>query len=205
MSQAAVRIYVPRDSAALAVGAEALARAIAAEAAARGLAIELVRNGSRGLLWLEPLVEVATPAGRVGYANLDAAQVGALFDAGWLEGGEHPSRVGLVDELPYLKQQQRLTFARIGITDPLSIDDYLAHGGLEGLRRALTLDGAAACEELIESGLRADAAAPRSRPASSGAPCARRRRRRSTWSAMPTRATRAPSPTAWSWRAIPTA
>ena len=154
MSQAAVRIYVPRDSAALAVGAEALARAIAAEAAARGLAIELVRNGSRGLLWLEPLVEVATPAGRVGYANLDAAQVGALFDAGWLEGGEHPSRVGLVDELPYLKKQQRLTFARIGITDPLSIDDYLAHGGLEGLRRALTLDGAAACEELIESGLR---------------------------------------------------
>ncbi|WP_186118441.1 formate dehydrogenase beta subunit [Burkholderia gladioli] len=154
MSQAAVRIYVPRDSAALAVGAEALARAIAAEAAARGLAIELVRNGSRGLLWLEPLVEVATPAGRVGYANLDAAQVGALFDAGWLEGGEHPSRVGLVDELPYLKKQQRLTFARIGITDPLSIDDYLAHGGLAGLRRALTLDGAAACEELIESGLR---------------------------------------------------
>ncbi len=139
---------------------------------------------------------MATPAGRVGYANLDAAQVGALFDAGWLEGGEHPSRVGLVDELPYLKKQQRLTFARIGITDPLSIDDYLAHGGLDGLRRALTLDGAAACEELIESGLRGRGGA--AFPAGIKWRTVRQAagRRRSTWSAMPTRATRAPSPTA---------
>ncbi|AOK46387.1 formate dehydrogenase [Burkholderia sp. MSMB617WGS] len=148
------RIYVPRDSAALAVGADALARAIEAEAAARGTAIELVRNGSRGLLWLEPLVEIGTAAGRVGYANLTAADVPALFDAGWLDGGEHPARVGIVDEMPYLKRQQRLTFARIGITDPLSIDDYVAHGGLEGLKNALALDGAAACETLVESGLR---------------------------------------------------
>lgn len=148
------RIHVPRDSAALAVGADALARAIEAQAAARGIAIELVRNGSRGLLWLEPLVEVSTPAGRIGYANLTAADVPALFDAGWLEGAAHPACVGIVDEIPYLKRQQRLTFARIGITDPLSIDDYVAHGGLEGLRNALALDGAAACETLVESGLR---------------------------------------------------
>lgn len=148
------RIHVPRDSAALAVGADALARAIEAQAAARGIAIELVRNGSRGLLWLEPLVEVSTPAGRIGYANLTAADVPALFDAGWLDGAAHPACVGIVDEIPYLKRQQRLTFARIGITDPLSIDDYVAHGGLEGLRNALALDGAAACETLVESGLR---------------------------------------------------
>lgn len=148
------RIHVPRDSAALAVGADALARAIEAQAAARGIAIELVRNGSRGLLWLEPLVEVSTPAGRIGYANLTAADVPALFDAGWLDGAAHPACVGIVDEIPYLKHQQRLTFARIGITDPLSIDDYVAHGGLEGLTNALALDGAAACETLVESGLR---------------------------------------------------
>ncbi|KVD74883.1 formate dehydrogenase [Burkholderia sp. ABCPW 14] len=148
------RIHVPRDSAALAVGADALARAIEAEAARRGVTIELVRNGSRGLLWLEPLVEVGTAAGRVGYANLSAADVPALFDAGWLDGGAHPACVGIVDEIPYLKRQQRLTFARIGITDPLSIDDYVAHGGLEGLKNALALDGAAACETLVESGLR---------------------------------------------------
>ena len=148
------RIYVPRDSSALALGADALADAIVREAAQRGVAIELVRNGTRGLLWLEPLVEVETPAGRVGYANVDEADVASLFDAEWLAGGEHPRRVGIVDEIPYLKRQQRLTFARIGITDQLSIDDYLAHEGLAGLKAALAMDGAAACEALVDSGLR---------------------------------------------------
>ena len=152
------RIYVPRDSAALALGADGLADAIAREAAQRGIAIELIRNGSRGLLWLEPLVEVATPRGRVGYANVDTADVASLFDAGFIDAAfdasAHPNHVGIVDEIPYLQKQQRLTFARIGITDPLSTDDYLAHGGLEGLKRALAADGDAACEALIESGLR---------------------------------------------------
>jgi formate dehydrogenase iron-sulfur subunit len=152
----AVRIFVPRDSSALALGADALAAAIEAEAARRGVAIELVRNGSRGLLWLEPLVEVQTSAGRVGYGNVEAADVAALFDAGWLDGGgsTHARAVGLVEEIPYLKRQQRLTFARLGLTDPLSIDDYLAHEGLVGLKAALAMDGDAAVEALIESGLR---------------------------------------------------
>ncbi|MGF6968523.1 formate dehydrogenase iron-sulfur subunit [Paraburkholderia sp. WC7.3g] len=148
------RLYVPRDSSALALGADTLAEAISSEAASRGVEIELIRNGSRGLLWLEPLVEVATPEGRIGYANVDVEDVAALFDAGFIDGGEHARRVGVVDEIPYLKKQQRLTFARIGITDPLSIDDYVAHGGLEGLRNALQADGDTACEALIESGLR---------------------------------------------------
>lgn len=148
------RIFIPRDSAALAVGAEELAHAVAAEAAKRGQSIEIVRNGSRGLLWLEPLLEVETPAGRVGYGNLEAADVPAWFDAGGPSGGDHAAKVGVVDELPYLKKQQRLTFARIGITDPLSLDDYVAHGGLEGLRASIAMGGPKVCEALIESGLR---------------------------------------------------
>jgi formate dehydrogenase iron-sulfur subunit len=148
------RIYVPCDSSALALGADDVAQAIASEAASRGIDIELVRNGSRGLLWLEPLVEVETPLGRIGYANVDVDDVAALFEAGFTQGKQHEQSVGVVDELPYLKRQQRLTFARIGITDPLSIDDYVQHGGLEGLRRALETDGDAACEALLESGLR---------------------------------------------------
>jgi formate dehydrogenase iron-sulfur subunit len=154
MSARLTRIYVPRDSSALALGADALAEAIVREAARRGVALELVRNGSRGLLWLEPLVEVQTPAGRVGYANVEAGEVASLFEAGWLEGGAPARSVGVVDELPYLKRQQRLTFARLGLTDPLSIDDYLAHEGLAGLRAALAMSGEAACEALLESGLR---------------------------------------------------
>jgi formate dehydrogenase iron-sulfur subunit len=148
------RIYVPRDSSALALGADAIAQAIEREAAARGIAIELVRNGSRGLLYLEPLIEVETAEGRVGYANVEPEEVAALFDAGFMQGAPHPRSVGLVEQIPYLRRQQRLTFARIGITDPLSTDDYIAHGGLEGLRNALAMTGADACHTLIESGLR---------------------------------------------------
>ncbi|WP_322015933.1 formate dehydrogenase beta subunit [Paraburkholderia sp. J12] len=148
------RVYVPRDSSALALGADAIALAIEHEAVARGLDIELVRNGSRGLLYLEPLIEVDTADGRVGYANVEAEDIGALFEAGFLQGAQHARSVGLVEQIPYLRRQQRLTFARIGITDPLSTDDYLAHGGLAGLRNALAMTGAAACEALVESGLR---------------------------------------------------
>ncbi|MCV6806174.1 formate dehydrogenase, partial [Achromobacter ruhlandii] len=114
-------IYVPRDAAALAMDADAVAAAIELAADERGLAVQVVRNGSRGLLWLEPLVEVGTPAGRVAYGPVQPEDVPALFDAGWLTGGAHPLGLGLTEEIPYLKQQERLPFARVGVIDPLSL------------------------------------------------------------------------------------
>ena len=149
-----VRVFVPMDTAAVAVGAEAVARAVASEAGRQGLPVEVVRTGSRGLHELEPLVEVETPAGRVGYARVAAADVAGLFQAGLLDGGEHPKRVGVVDEIPFLKRQTRLTFANCGIVDPASLQDYLAHGGGKGLERALTLGPEAIVDEVKRSGLR---------------------------------------------------
>ncbi|WP_244846995.1 NADH-quinone oxidoreductase subunit NuoF [Caballeronia sp. SL2Y3] len=148
------RIYVPCDSSALALGADRIAKAIASEAAQRGIDVQIVRNGSRGLLYLEPLVEVETAQGRIGYANVEEDEIAALFDAGFHGGGAHETNVGIVDEIPYLKKQQRLTFARIGITDPVSIDDYVSLGGLQGLRNVLEMNGDAVCEALVDSGLR---------------------------------------------------
>lgn len=147
-------IYVPRDAAALAMDADAVAAAIELAADERGLAVQVVRNGSRGLLWLEPLVEISTPEGRLAYGPVQPEDVPALFDAGWLAGGEHPLRLGLTEEIPYLKQQERLTFARVGVIDPLSLQDYAAHGGLLGLKRALAMEPAAIVEEMVTSGLR---------------------------------------------------
>ncbi|GAB1845645.1 NADH-quinone oxidoreductase subunit NuoF [Achromobacter xylosoxidans] len=147
-------IYVPRDAAALAMDADAVAAAIELAADERGLAVQVVRNGSRGLLWLEPLVEIATPEGRLAYGPVQPEDVPALFDAGWLTGGEHPLGLGLTEEIPYLKQQERLTFARVGVIDPLSLQDYAAHGGLQGLKRALAMEPAAIVEEMVTSGLR---------------------------------------------------
>jgi len=148
------RVYVPCDSSALAVGADDIAAALAGEAARRGVNIEIVRNGSRGLFWLEPLVEVETAKGRIGYGPVGAADVVALFEAGFLDGGAHPLNLGLVEEIPYLKRQQRLTFARCGRMDPLSTQDYIAEGGRKGLARALALGPTQTVEEVIASGLR---------------------------------------------------
>jgi formate dehydrogenase iron-sulfur subunit len=147
-------VYVPRDSSALSVGADEVAQAIASTASARGNDIRLIRNGSRGLFWLEPMVEVATPAGRIAYGPVSPADVPGLFDAGFLRGGPHGLLLGPTDEIPYLKKQERLTFARVGITDPLSLSDYEAHGGWKGLRNALGMQGADVVEALIQSGLR---------------------------------------------------
>ena len=149
-----ITVYVPRDSAALAVGADRVARAIAAEAAARGLSVNLVRNGSRGMFWLEPLVEVLTPTGRVAYGPVTTQDVANLFDTGFLQGNTHALHLGLTDEIPYLKKQERLTFARMGLTDPLSLADYQAHEGFAGLRRALTLAPADIVQQVLDAGLR---------------------------------------------------
>lgn len=153
-----LRLWVPRDSAALAVGADAVADALQSLAARQGVPLALVRNGSRGLLWLETLVEVDTPHGRVAFGPVEPADVEALWPALRAEArGEvsaHPLRQGLAGQIPSLALQERLTFARVGVTDPLSLDDYAAHGGWAGLRTAVGLDGAAILHEVTHSGLR---------------------------------------------------
>lgn len=151
---APILIYVPRDAAALALDADVVALGIERAAAQRGQDVRIVRNGSRGMLWLEPLVEIATPQGRIAYGPVQPEDVAGLFDADWLAGGAHALRLGLTEEIPYLKQQERLTFARVGVTDPLSLEDYAAHGGLQGLQRALAMAPAQIVEEVVESGLR---------------------------------------------------
>ena len=149
-----ITCYVPCDSAALAVGADAVAAQIAAMAIQRGLDVQIIRNGSRGLMWLEPLVEVATPQGRVAYGPVAVDDVASLFDAGFLQGGAHALNLGVTDEIPYLKKQQRLTFARMGVTDPLSLPDYVAHEGYAGLRKALSLSQTDVVQQVLDSGLR---------------------------------------------------
>ena len=150
----AIRIYVPIDAAALSVGAEAVAQAIAQEAKARGIAVDLIRNGSRGMLWLEPLVEVETAEGRIAYGPVATKDVAGLFEANFQNGGAHALCLGPTEELDWLKRQQRLTFERVGVTDPLSLADYRGHGGLKGLEQALALSGQGIVDEIKASGLR---------------------------------------------------
>ena len=149
-----VTVYVPIDSGALSLGAERVARAIVAEAEKRGLDITIKRNGSRGMYWLEPLVEVETAHGRMAYGPVQAKEVAELFDNGFLEGRPHRLGHGLTEHIPFFAGQERLTFARVGITDPLSLEDYAARGGWEGLARAASLSAADIVKEVTDSGLR---------------------------------------------------
>ena len=149
-----VTVYVPRDAGALSLGAGEVAEAIAREAAARGLEMRLVRNGSRGLYWLEPLVEIQTAAGRIAYGPVTPADVPGLFSGGFLTGGAHPLSLGPTESIPWLASQQRLTFARVGIVDPTSVADYISHGGYQGLRNALSMSPEAIVQAVTDSGLR---------------------------------------------------
>ena len=147
-------VYVPGDSSARSVGADQVAAAIERQATLRGATVDVVRNGSRGMMWLEPLVEVVTTHGRVGYGPVTPDDVAGLFDAGFLDGGPHALGHGPTQEIPWLAEQDRLTFSRVGVIDPLSTQDYVAHGGLVALRRAVTMTSEEICHEVTESGLR---------------------------------------------------
>jgi formate dehydrogenase iron-sulfur subunit len=154
-----VRIFVPRDAAARSVGADAAARAIVEEAERRKIDVEMIRNGSRGLLWLEPMVEVLVDGVRYAYGPVHPSAVPSLFDSAFHSASgdaakRHPLAHGPTEEIEYLKRQQRLTFARVGITDPRSLADYLAHGGYRGLKSALGMEPTAIVEQVTASGLR---------------------------------------------------
>ncbi|MBS0532856.1 MAG: NADH-quinone oxidoreductase subunit NuoF [Proteobacteria bacterium] len=148
-----IRIYVPGDAAAVACGADDIARTIGDLAARKNVAVQIIRNGSRGMHWLEPMLEVATGDGRIAYGPVEAGDVEGVFEAMLANGGEHKLRVGKPEDHPFMKKQTRLTFARCGIVDPRSLEDYCAHGGYRGLNKALAKP-ANIVAEVTQSGLR---------------------------------------------------
>jgi formate dehydrogenase iron-sulfur subunit len=147
-------VFVPKDSSARSVGADRVADAIESWASGHDVSVEVVRNGSRGLMWLEPLVEVVTEQGRMAYGPVTPDDVAGLFEAGFLDGKDHHLGHGPTDQIPWLAEQNRLTFRRVGVVDPLSTKDYEAFGGLTALRRALASSPEEICDEITESGLR---------------------------------------------------
>jgi formate dehydrogenase iron-sulfur subunit len=149
-----ITIYVSADSSAVSLGADKVASKLVQEAAQRGIEINLVRNGSRGMYWLEPLVEVEVNGERLAYGPVQVSDVANLLDSGLIYGRKHPLFLGATTEIPYFKKQQRLTFARVGITDPISLEDYVAHDGYRGLENALKMSQADVVKHVTDSGLR---------------------------------------------------
>jgi formate dehydrogenase iron-sulfur subunit len=151
---AETRIYVPRETSAVSLGADELADAVRAWIETSGSDATLVRNGSWGMCWLEPLLEVETAGGRIAYGPVAAGDIDSLVAADFIRGGDHALRLGPTQDIPWLARQQRWTFRRCGLIDPLSIDEYRRHGGFAGLGKALDAGAAAVLEMVKESGLR---------------------------------------------------
>ncbi len=149
-----LRIFVPRDTSAIACGADEVASKIQSEADDRGVDVTITRNGSRGACWIEPLVEVDMGEGRYGFGPIDVADVSGLFEIGFAQDAAHPKSLGLIDQIPWLKRQHRQCFLRNGITDPISLEDYSAHGGWRGLENAMQMAPAVIVQQVTESGLR---------------------------------------------------
>lgn len=154
-SKALTKIFVPRDTASCALGADRVADEIQNAIEQNQLPLQLVRNGSRGLYFLEPMIEVETEQGRIAYGPVTPEAV-ADFIANecWQKNEKHPLYLGLTEEINFLKSQQRLTFARVGVIDPLSIDDYRQQGGFVGLKTALGMQAAEVVGSVTRSGLR---------------------------------------------------
>jgi len=149
-----IKIFIPADTTACALGADSVAEEITIEAKNRGLDVSIIRNGSRGAFWLEPLVEVETHGERYAFGPVNAGDVAGLFEAGFPGLSGHPLFLGRLADIEWLCRQDRLTFGRAGLIDPLSLDDYKQHGGYEGLNKALGMSPAEIVEAVTASGLR---------------------------------------------------
>lgn len=149
-----IRVFIPADTTACALGADDVAVEIALQAERHGLEIEIVRNGSRGAFWLEPLLEVETDQGRIAFGPVTADDVAGLFAAGFPAVCDHDLQLGKIEDIDWLARQDRLTFLRAGVTDPLSLNDYKQHGGYEALSNALAMTPSEIVDAVLESGLR---------------------------------------------------
>jgi len=150
------RVYVSLDTTARSKGSDSVADQVSRQLSQQPeLAATLVRNGSRGMFWLEPLLEVETPQGRVAYGPVKPNDVSDILSAQAFDDvTDHPLCLGLTEQIPWLKEQQRLTFARVGVIDPIDVADYQANGGFVGLSNALNKTAQQIVDQVKESGLR---------------------------------------------------
>ena len=148
-----LRARLSKDAAALALGADKVAATLAEAALRADIPHALTRTGSRGMVWLEPLLEIETASGWTAFGPMTAPDAASVLIAA-ASGAPHPLALGPIDGIPFFKKQTRLTFARCGAVDPGSLDAYVAAGGLKGLERAIALGPAGILDAVTRSGLR---------------------------------------------------
>ena len=141
-----MRVFIPQDSISIALGADLIAKKIAQSGH------EIIRNSSRGLHFLEILIEVEIDGARHGFGPISTNEIEDLIASNFAK--SHPKYLGIVDELKLIKSQNRLSFAKCGINDPLDFDGYLTLGGGKALEKAKAIGAQKTIDEIKSSGLR---------------------------------------------------
>ena len=148
------------------VGAGDTLERLRQEVQARGLDADVMATGCLGLCYAEPLVEITRPGGQsVLYQKVTADKVPSLVDQSLRDdgiardmafassGSQAVSGIPPLDSLEFWRGQVRRLMANCGVTDPDSIDHYIARGGYEGLTRALRMEPVDVIQEVKNSGL----------------------------------------------------
>ena len=146
-------LYIPRETSAISLGANEVAEAFDKVLKEKD-SVKIIRNGSWGACWLEPMIEVETKKGRIAYGPVTVSDVESLLAADIFNGGDHPLCLGPTKDIPYLKNQSRITFWRVGLIDPVDVKIYEAHGGFKSLKQALSMPPSDIVNEVTASGLR---------------------------------------------------
>ncbi len=154
-----INIFVPQDTTSLALGSDEIASLLIESMSSRGLDVKLIRNGSRGMFWLEPLLEIESEGDRFGFGPVTVSDVSSIIDVledshSDLKNIAHPLFLGRIENIEYLAKQQRLTFKRSGLGEPTCIKNYQSLSGFEGLTKALSMDSQLIVDEIKNSGLR---------------------------------------------------
>ena len=109
-----IDVFVPQDTTALALGSDGIASLLTQLSKSRGLDLNLTRNGSRGMFWLEPLLEVDLEGIRVGFGPMTLSDVPSVLIA--LESNtnevsdiNHPLFLGPVENIEYFRTAGRIS------------------------------------------------------------------------------------------------
>ena len=146
-----IKIYIPKETSACSVGSELIAEKIT-DLAQGHKHISIIRNGSWGAFWLEPFIEIEKNGNRKGTSYLNKkishlSSIEELFDDFY---NSNPFNIMDID---FIKRQTRLVFSRIGLYDPLDLNQYRNSHGYKGLEKSFEIGQQQTIDEIKKSGL----------------------------------------------------
>jgi NADH:ubiquinone oxidoreductase subunit F (NADH-binding)/(2Fe-2S) ferredoxin len=126
--------------------------------------VQVVGTGCMGLCSKGPLIRMTSKTQKdVLFSDIKPAMASTVIDqvvAPVLGGATIEAPTGELEshyldlEQPFFTMQDRIVLENNGRSDPEKLEEYLVHGGYQGLRKAITMSAEEICKEMLDSGLR---------------------------------------------------